>query len=111
MLKTIVTGNIGQDAVIKDINSKKVLEFSMCHTRKYLNAKGVKEEASTWIKISKWYDKDIKIAEYLKKGTKVLVEGMPSTSAWITDDGELNHQLRINAHSIEILNSKTSKDE
>jgi single-strand DNA-binding protein len=69
MLKITATGNIGKDAIIKQVtNEHSVTTFSIASTKKI---KG--ENVTTWINCQKWNSD--KLAQYLTKGTKVAVHG------------------------------------
>lgn len=97
MLKTQVIGNLGKDAEVKEVNGKKVIEFSVCHSYKKQGG----ESVSVWVNCSKWGDTTT-IAPYLKKGTKVWCDGTPSVDAWIKD-GEAKSSLRLSVSQIELL--------
>ncbi len=71
MLKIIFTGNLGKDAELKEIKGYKVINFSV--------AVKVSKEETKWIECAMWrkLDQSTIIVDYLKKGTKVLIEGEP----------------------------------
>lgn len=73
MLKLIISGNVGQDAVIRDGgNGRSAIGFSVGTSKK------IKDEyVTTWVKCTKWVASggSLAIADYLKKGVKVLVMG------------------------------------
>ncbi len=109
MLKTTAIGYLGQDCVLKDVNGKKVLNFSIAHTERYNNNQGVACERTTWVECGIW-DKD-KLAPYLKKGVQVYVEGKPITNAWVDKPtGEVKTSLRLNVFSIQLLGKKESSN-
>jgi single-stranded DNA-binding protein len=80
MLKLIISGNIGQDAVIRDGgNGRSAIGFSVGTSKK------VKDEyVTTWVKCTKWVASggSLTIADYLKKGVKVLVVGEASCEVY-----------------------------
>jgi single-strand DNA-binding protein len=104
MLKTIVFGNIGNDAEIRSINATmSVISFSVAHSEKWTNPQGEQQERTTWVRCSLWRKPEsVKIANYLRKGTKVLVEGQPSASAWIGNDGTAQASLELRVTNIEL---------
>jgi single-strand DNA-binding protein len=108
MIKLLITGNIGKDAEVKTMDSgDKVLSFSVCHTDKYTKD-GNTVETTTWVNCSKWFKKDAstKIADYLKKGQKVLVEGLPSARGY-SQNNESKASLECRVIIIELLGSAT----
>lgn len=73
MLKAIIIGNIGQDAVIKEFGTAKYISFSVAHTESYKDKNGEKIEKTQWVSCLKHGESAV--LQYLKKGTKVYVEG------------------------------------
>ena len=69
----------------------KAINFSVAVNKSYKNSEGTKVEKTDWISAVIWKKKDasIKIADYLKKGTKVLIEGEPGVDSFIGKDGKV----------------------
>jgi single-strand DNA-binding protein len=84
MLKITVIGHIGQDAVIKDFNGTKYIAFSVAHSESYKDNKGNKVEKTQWISCLKYGEGAV--LQYLKKGTKVYVEGDLSVKMFSTNN-------------------------
>lgn len=108
MLKIIVTGNIGNDAEVRDIgNGNCAISFSLAHTEKWKDAGGNPQERTTWVKCTKWAKTGATtVAQYLKKGTKLLIEGVPSSNCWINKtNGEAASILEIKVDNLEFMGS------
>lgn len=96
-----IIGNLGKDAEVKQTQSgQTIISFSVAHTTKRNG-----QDATVWVDVSKFVDQGqtTAIAQYLKKGTKVYVEGMPSANGWTGQDGTVNGSLRLTAYQIELL--------
>jgi single-strand DNA-binding protein len=108
MLQLIAVGYIGRDAVVKEHNGKKVINFSVAHTEKFKKQDGIVVEKTTWVDCSVW-DKE-NLAPYLKQGTQVLIQGTPESYAYTTKDGgELRSSLKCSVLNIQLLSgAKTS---
>ncbi|TAJ15332.1 single-stranded DNA-binding protein [Marinilabiliaceae bacterium JC017] len=106
MLKLILNGAIGQDAEIKEVGSKKAINFRVAVSMNYKDSKGNKVEKTEWIKavIWKYEGQSIKIADYLKKGQKVLIEGIPGSEGFQSKDGDIKSTLHVNVKEVEFLN-------
>lgn len=102
MIKTQVIGHLGKDAVVNDVNGKKVINFSIAHTEKYKDKNNEQHEKTTWVDCSNWTDKTA-IATYLKKGTQVYVEGTPDTKAYLTKDNTAGSTLTVRVSNIQLL--------
>lgn len=95
MICTTLIGTLGKDAEVKDLNGKKVINFSVAVNQGYGENK-----TTLWVDCAKWGEKT-GIAEYLKKGTKVAVFGEPSLRKW---DGGATITLRV--QEIELVGSR-----
>lgn len=109
MQRITVVGHLGQDAIIKENNGKKVISFPVCHSESYVNTQGVKVDRQVWHKCAYWLDKETKIAEYLKSGTQVMVEGNVNANAYQNNAGELKAELKVNVYSILLLGQPRDK--
>jgi single-strand DNA-binding protein len=101
MIKTSVIGNLGKDANVKEVNGKKVINFSVAHTEKFKNANGEDISKTTWVECAYWNDKTA-VVPYLKQGTLVYVEGMPEADAYLKD-GEAKATLRLRVGTVQLL--------
>lgn len=102
MQRLDIIGFIGRDAEVKDFNTDQVINFSVAVTESYKDKNGVKQTKSTWYEVSKWGN-NTAIAQYLKKGTLVMVTGKPNARIWTKDGGEHNIILTIQAQNIQLL--------
>ena len=82
--KVILIGNVGQDPEIGYIETRPVASFTLATTeRAYTNAAGVQiPERTEWHRIVMW-DRAAETAEkYIRKGTKLYIEGRLRTRVW-----------------------------
>lgn len=103
MKKIIVTGNAGRDAESKsDQNGNNFATFSVAISV------GTKQAPRTdWVEVSCNGNQADFACKYIRKGTKLLIEGFPTTSAYINiKDNKPVATLRIYANNIEILSRK-----
>lgn len=104
MLKAQLIGYVGKDAVVSDYNGRKVINFNVAHSEKYKDAQGVQHERTTWVSCGYWTDKT-GVAQYLRKGTLVYVEGLPVADYYINPqrDGDISPKLKFTVWKIELL--------
>ena len=105
MIKTMVIGHLGKDALVKEVNGKTVINFSVAHSEKFKNQEGVQIEKTLWVECAYWSDRTA-IAQYLTKGTQVFVEGQPSVDTYTNPQGRTNAVLRLRVGQIQLLGSK-----
>lgn len=105
MNKLMLTGNVGQDATVADMNNgNSVINFSLAVSERY------KEETRTiWYKCA-IFRNDTRIAQYLKKGTKVLVSGKPEVETYQDNQGQFKANLKCIVFEIELLSSQQNND-
>lgn len=101
MLRLTMIGNLGRDATVKEVSDAHVINFSVAHTEKF-TSQGVEKEKTTWVSCHYW-PKTTKVAEYLKKGTLVMVEGTPEVRTWETDEGKHGAELRLRVFNLQLL--------
>lgn len=80
MLVLEVIGNLGADAILKDLNGQKYIAFSVAHTESYKDSQGQRRERTTWVSCLKYGESPV--INYLKKGTRVFIRGELSAKAY-----------------------------
>jgi single-strand DNA-binding protein len=106
MLKMTLIGNIGKDAEIKEPSPGNfVITFNVAHTSKRRDKNsGVSIDTTTWVRCNYWRKQDqLAIGNYLKKGTQVYVEGLPSCRAYTTQNGELAASMELLVNEVQLL--------
>lgn len=98
MKKIILTGTCGRDSESKaDKNGNSYTVFSIA----ILNTK--KDSPAEWVEISCGGKLADVARQYVKKGTKVLIEGSPTVNAYQAKDGGIVGKLRVFANNLELL--------
>jgi single-strand DNA-binding protein len=80
--KVILIGNLGRDVEVRTLNSgDRVANFSIATSETWRDrATGERKEKTEWHRITIFNDNLVKVAEnYLRKGSKVYVEGALQT--------------------------------
>lgn len=107
MIKMIVLGNLGKDAIAKEVNGKNVINFTVAHTEKWKSNDGTQQEKTTWVDCAYWTEKT-GVVPYLTKGTKVYVEGQPEAKGYDKQDGTHGVSLTLRVFSIELASAKAA---
>jgi single-strand DNA-binding protein len=88
--KVQLLGNLGAEPEVRNFpNGGRVVTFSVA-TTDYWNdrASGERRERTTWHRVTVWADGLMDVAEkYLRKGSKVLVEGKLEYNEWTDREG------------------------
>ncbi len=108
MLQLTATGNVGKDATLSKSGNDTAINFSIAVNRKYRNGQGVEVEETKWIDCTIWrkQGESTDIAQYIKAGTKILVQGQPDLRWYVNGDGEVVVVQTLRVFSQELLSAK-----
>ena len=96
--KVIIVGNLGRDPEIRSLNSgDKVCNLSVATSESWRDkATGEKKEKSEWHRVVIFNDNLSTVAEkYLRKGSKVYIEGQLQTRKWTDQSGQEKYSTEI----------------
>jgi single-strand DNA-binding protein len=81
--KVILIGNLGKDPEVKSTNSgKSVANFSLATNERFKGSDGEYQERTEWHNIVLWEKLAEISSQYLKKGSKIYLEGRIQTRSW-----------------------------
>jgi single-strand DNA-binding protein len=115
---TIIVGNLGRDPEMRYTPSgQAVTSFSVAVNDDYTNNNGERVKRTIWFRISAWGKQAETCNQYLKKGSKVLVEGRitadQSTGGpriWTSQDGQPRASFELSATTVRFLSSRSDAD-
>ena len=96
--KVTLIGNLGADPEIRSMNNGgKVCTFSVATTESWKDKQsGEKRERTEWNRVVIFGDGLIRVAEnYLKKGSKIYIEGSLQTRKWQDRDGNDKYTTEV----------------
>ena len=102
MIKLQIVGNLGKDCIVKEVNGKNVINFSVAHTEKFKDSQGNQKERTTWVECAYWTDRTA-VAQYLKKGKMVYVEGSPEADGYLNKENQPAATLRMRVQNLQLL--------
>ena len=105
--KVILLGNVGRDPETRYAqNGTAVTRFSIATTEIWKDrSSGEQQERTEWHNIVCFARLAEVAGEYLKKGSKVYIEGQLRTSSW-EQDGQKKYRTEVNAKELQMLDSK-----
>jgi single-strand DNA-binding protein len=105
--KFIGIGNLGRDPELRYMaDGKAVCNFSFAITEKYKDKSGDQKEVTEWINVATFGRLAEICGEYVRKGTKVYVEGKLKTEKYTDKNGIEKSATKITAEKVDILSSK-----
>lgn len=110
--KVIMAGNLTKDVEIRYLpNGSAVSNTALATNRKFTLQNGEKKEEVCFIDIT-FFGRSAEIAhQYLRRGSKVLVEGRLSFDQWNDQQGQKRSKHSIVVEAMQMLDSKESDKE
>ena len=107
--KAILIGRLGADPELKYTPSgAAVVNFNIATDESWTDTSGVKQERTEWHRIVAWRKLAEICGEYLKKGSRVYIEGQLQTRSWEGQDGVKRYTTEIVARNMQMLDSKAT---
>lgn len=104
-------GNVGQAPELKTFESgTKKVSFSLATNESFTNAKGEKVEDTQWHNISAWGKQAEVIAEYVKKGSQIMIEGKLTNRSYDDKDGNKKYFTEVVMNEFVFMGSKAKKE-
>ena len=97
MIAAVVSGNLGKDAELKNVDGTAVVSFSVA-SRRYANG----AEQTDWVSVSFWGKRAEAVSKFLTKGKSVACRG----NVWVreyTHNNEKRYSLECRADDVELL--------
>ena len=108
--KVLLIGNFTRDPELRYIPSgTAVSTFDIAINRVYALQSGEKKEETSFIRIVVWARRAEVCAEYLTKGSPVLIEGRLRSRSWETQDGQKRSTIEVVANNVQFLRSSKEK--
>lgn len=110
--KVILIGNLGQDPEVRFTPSgTAVANLSLATSDSWMDRQtGQRQERTEWHRVV-MFNKLAEIAQqYLKKGSKLYVEGRLQTRKWQDQNGQDKYSTEIVANNMEMLDSRGGSD-
>lgn len=110
----IIAGNVGKDPEMRYTPSgQAVTSFSVATNRQYTAGNGEQVKETIWFRVSTWGKTAEVCNQYVKKGSKVLVEGRltPDKNTggpriWTKQDGTAGASFEVTASTVRFLSSR-----
>lgn len=96
--KVILVGNLGRDPEIRSMQSgEEIAQLSLATSETWRDkASGERKERTEWHRVVIFNENLVKVAKsYLKKGSKVYIEGSLQTRKWTDKDGAEKYSTEV----------------
>ena len=109
--KAIIYGNITNTPELRALPSgQKTTSFSVATNRVYKGKDEEKREEVTYHNVVAFGKQAETIAQYMKKGSSIMIEGRITTRSWDGQDGKKNYRTEVIAETVQFGPKKTVED-
>lgn len=105
MIKVFMIGTLGADAALKSSDGSKFTTFRVAHNEVYTDQAGQEHSNVVWVDAI--MNDHPKVAEFLKRGTLVFIEGYPTLRVYSSPkDRCMKAGMTIRVQRVELLGGK-----
>ncbi len=109
--KAMIIGNLTRDPEVRTTpQGTSVASFTVATNLIWTNQEGQRQEKAEYHNVVAWRKLADIIGQYLKKGSKVYIEGRLQTRDWTGQDGVKRYRTEIIADNMIMLDSKGSQE-
>jgi len=102
--KVILVGNLGKDPEVRHLEGgASVASFPLATSETYNNKSGERVSNTEWHNIVVWRGLADIAGKYLKKGSKIYVEGKLRTRSWQDQEGNTRYTTEVVADNMTML--------
>jgi single-strand DNA-binding protein len=99
-------GNLTRDPELRQTpNGQSVCSFSLALNRSYKGSDGEWQEATDYIDVVAWAGLGERVAQYLSKGRRCLVQGRLQSRSW-EQDGQKRSKVEVLANDVTFLDGR-----
>ena len=105
--KVILVGNLGRDPELRyTSNQTAVCNFSIATTERRRDQDGNWNDQTEWHRIVTFGKTAENVAQYLKKGRQVYIEGRIQTRKWQDQNGQDRYTTEVLANTVQFLGGR-----
>lgn len=108
--QVILMGNLTRDPELRQTPSgQSVVSFSLALNRAYKDQSGDWQEATDFIDVVAWGPLAERVAQYMSKGRRALVQGRLQSRSW-EQDGQKRSKVEVLANDVTFLDGRGEGD-
>lgn len=109
--KAMIIGNLTRDPELRNTaTGATVASFSVATSMVWNDASGQKQQKTDFHNIVAWRKLAEIVGQYLRKGSKVYIEGRLQTTDWTGQDGVKRYRTEIVADNLIMLGSRDNSN-
>lgn len=112
MLKATVIGNLGGDPDMRySANGQPFLRFNVASNYRARTPEGEWQDRTEWVRVTVFGQRAETLSQYLRKGSRVYVEGRLEARPWTDQQGQVRAGLEVMASDVEFMSSRADDEQ
>jgi single-strand DNA-binding protein len=111
MLKATIIGNLGGDPEMRySAGGAPFLRFNVASNYRTRTPEGEWQDKTEWVRVTVFGQRAETLSQYLKKGSRVYVEGRLEARPWADQQGQNRAGLEVMASDVEFMSSRADDE-
>lgn len=107
MLKAIITGNLGNDPDMRySEGGTPILRFNVASNSRVKDQDGEYRDRTEWVRVTMFGNRAESLSQYLKKGSRVYVDGRLEARPWTDQQGQLRAGLEMIGDTVDFMSPR-----
>ena len=112
MLKATLIGNLGNDPDMRySANGSPLLRFNVASNFRTRTPEGEYQDKTEWVRVTVTGNRAESLSQYLKKGSRVYVEGRLEARPWTDQQGQIRAGLEVLANEVQFMSSRADDEQ
>jgi single-strand DNA-binding protein len=112
MLKATLIGNLGNDPEMRySANGSPFLRFNVASNYRARSPEGEWQDRTEWVRVTVFGQRAETLSQYLRKGSRVYVEGRLEARPWTDQQGQIRSGLEVMASDVEFMSSRADDEQ
>ena len=112
MLKATLIGNLGGDPDMRySANGSPLLRFNVASNFRTRTPEGEFQDKTEWVRVTVTGNRAESLSQYLRKGSRVYVEGRLEARPWTDQQGQIRAGLEVLANEVQFMSSRADDEQ
>jgi len=111
MLKATLIGNLGNDPDMRySASGSPLLRFNVASNYRTRTPEGEWQDKTEWVRVTVTGQRAESLGQYLKKGSRVYVDGRLEARPWTDQQGQVRAGLEVVANEVQFMSSRADDE-
>ena len=111
MLKAMLIGNLGNDPEMRySAAGQPFLRFNVASNYRTRTPEGEWQDRTEWVRVTVTGSRAESLSQYLRKGSRVYVDGRLEARPWTDQQGQVRAGLEVMANEVQFMSSRADDE-